>query len=345
VYVVLHHMLPHRLIWAGIDVGVLFRFGQEAVILFFLLSGFVVNYSHRKSADQSGGLYFFKRFSRIYIPLVFVYLVSYLLVCLKYSAIVPIDARGLLLNLFMLQDASALKPGVIVDPYMGNDPLWSLGYECWFYALYFPCWKWISDAHSRSKLVFLVSVASAIVYAVHPDFASRLLMYLGIWWAGVHMADLFIDRNAINLRGMAWPVCSLLAICMVDVFFMLMHSSGEALRFGFHPVLELRHHAFAFLAIMFAFAWRKIGWVGFELSISPFKVVAPISYAIYIGHHHLLVDATYFEFLGNRVVEYALYIFVLLVFAYFLERVVFTNLIFKLSAFMSASGSGFAVEK
>ena len=44
VYVVLHHVFGKGLIIAGKDFSFLFRFGQESVILFFLLSGFVIQY-------------------------------------------------------------------------------------------------------------------------------------------------------------------------------------------------------------------------------------------------------------------------------------------------------------
>ena len=71
-YVVLHHSLPHKIIVAGINIGNLFRFGQEAVILFFLLSGFVINYAFQTGKNKTFRTYFLKRFSRIYIPLLII---------------------------------------------------------------------------------------------------------------------------------------------------------------------------------------------------------------------------------------------------------------------------------
>jgi peptidoglycan/LPS O-acetylase OafA/YrhL len=71
VYVLLHHIIRARL---GIEkglLGLLFSFGQEAVILFFLLSGFVIFYSFSTGRDQSFGSYFRRRWLRIY-PIFFV---------------------------------------------------------------------------------------------------------------------------------------------------------------------------------------------------------------------------------------------------------------------------------
>lgn len=65
IYVVLHHSIPHNLRLEELEIGFLFRFGQEAVILFFLLSGFVINYSFSRGNDKTFRTYFFKRFYRI----------------------------------------------------------------------------------------------------------------------------------------------------------------------------------------------------------------------------------------------------------------------------------------
>ena len=71
-YVVLHHIMPRDLSWGGIDLSLAFRCGQEAVILFFLLSGFVINLSYQRSRDKRFLRFFARRFLRIYVPLVLV---------------------------------------------------------------------------------------------------------------------------------------------------------------------------------------------------------------------------------------------------------------------------------
>lgn len=53
VYVVLHHVLPKTIMMYGINLAVFFRFGQEAVILFFLLLGFVIHYAFECAKDKS----------------------------------------------------------------------------------------------------------------------------------------------------------------------------------------------------------------------------------------------------------------------------------------------------
>ena len=70
-YVVLFHMLPQKIYVFGINIGFLFRFGSEAVIMFLILSGFVIKYSWEKNPNKTFKTYFLKRFVRIYIPLLF----------------------------------------------------------------------------------------------------------------------------------------------------------------------------------------------------------------------------------------------------------------------------------
>ena len=145
-YVVIHHSITSTFTLFSMNLAYLFRFGEEAVILFFLLSGFVINFSFVKSRDKTFRTYFFKRATRIYIPLLIVLVLGYMVECYGAGQVVDAHPKDLLLNLMMLQDISSLKPNVVVDPYMHNSPLWSLSYEWWFYMLYFPIQKILHHA-------------------------------------------------------------------------------------------------------------------------------------------------------------------------------------------------------
>ncbi|PTS93173.1 acyltransferase, partial [Pedobacter sp. HMWF019] len=79
VYVILHHLFNAKCIVFNHDISFLFKFGQEAVMLFFILSGFVIHYSFQRSADRSFRTFLKKRFLRIYIPLIIVFIISYIL--------------------------------------------------------------------------------------------------------------------------------------------------------------------------------------------------------------------------------------------------------------------------
>ena len=214
-YVVLHHTLPHSYGIAGFNAGVLLRFGQEAVILFFLLSGFVIPYSYRLGSDKSFKRYFQSRFYRIYIPLFFALIISYLSFSCNAGSLQNIDVKTLIGNLFMLQDWGFARPNVIVGSYMDNGPLWSLSYEWWFYMLYFPIANLKMSTTVRDRMVFCAAIGFAMLYIVLPQYFVRIGMYLAIWWVGVRLADAYLDGVIDEYKRHVLPVCALAAIVLV----------------------------------------------------------------------------------------------------------------------------------
>lgn len=138
-YVVIHHLAKSR--GVGGWLGVLASFGQEAVIVFFLLSGYVIfgNEIHRVSDISS---YAWRRIRRIYPALLGACAVAALLGILVPAWPASFSWNSLLGSLAGTADISSLKPGVISAPFMGNEPIWSLGYEMAFYML-FPLAAWL----------------------------------------------------------------------------------------------------------------------------------------------------------------------------------------------------------
>ncbi len=319
-YVVLHHMLPNVYLVGNINVGYLVRFGQEAVILFFLLSGFVINYSHRLGSDKSFKRYFQNRFYRIYIPLFFAFIISYLSFSYNAGSLQNIDIKTLLGNIFMLQDWAFSRPNTIVDSYMDNGPLWSLSYEWWFYMLYFPIVNLKMSIASRDRLVFCASIAFAVLYLFEPQYFVRIGMYLAIWWAGVRLADAYLDGVINDYRRQVLPVCALLTIILVlGVNAYLQGAEGAVLTPGKYPMVEMRHLGFACFALVSALVINRISWVPFDFVTRPFLIFAPISYALYIVHVPLARNGEYLGFLNNAYIEWAGYIVVSLLVSYVIE--------------------------
>lgn len=176
-YVVLFHTLPQIFYLGNINVGLLFRFGPEAVIVFFSLSGFVIKYTFEKSKDKSFRYYFIRRFIRLYIPLFFIFLLGYGIKCYQAGMLTDPEWKTLLGNIFMLQDVISQKPNVLSASYMGNGVLWSLSYEWWFYMLFF----FLSTHIKSEKLntwVNIIVILAAASYLIYPFFINRLAMYL-----------------------------------------------------------------------------------------------------------------------------------------------------------------------
>lgn len=331
-YVVIHHTVSNSTTFFGSNIGYLFRFGEEAVILFFLLSGFVINFSFVKARDKTFKTYFFKRATRIYIPLLIVMLLGYFIECYNAGEAVNAYPKDLLLNLLMLQDISSLKPNVVVDPYMHNSPLWSLSYEWWFYMLYFLIQKFVLTDNRKDIFVFSVSIISALTYVYFPIFLPRLLMYMGIWWLGVILSNKYMKSEEITLRSTVMPLSGIFTVFLICGFGVYRASLSGALNgMGVHPVLEMRDQFSALVIIAFGIFWKSRKWILFDKIVKPFLVFAPISYVVYISHYYFVVDAHYFSFITNQTLEFIAYLVAMLAFSYIVEIIIYPKMLKRFS--------------
>jgi peptidoglycan/LPS O-acetylase OafA/YrhL len=295
-YVTLSHVLP--------AVPVLFSFGQEAVMVFFLLSGFVIEYSSSPKLDRGFGYYFGKRFLRIYSVLLCLFVVAAILQ--KAPVHSPAFWRQLCGNLLMLQDFSSGKPHVIVRA-LFSGVLWSLHYEWWFYMLYFPVASRLPRAW-QMHAVGLTGIAAAI----------RM---------GVVMAQAYADRGRVDLKSVLVPSYYLGAISLVLSIGCLRHLlRGGRFTPGLHPFLELQHVGGALAAAYLALAWQHFRWLGFRRLVGWGCWIAPISYALYIGHQPLLAEASYLHGYVPAWIERPLYLAGLLAFCYVTEQWLYRRL-------------------
>tara|TARA_R110002096_G_scaffold285073_8_gene478902 strand:+ start:1227 stop:2282 length:1056 start_codon:yes stop_codon:yes gene_type:complete len=291
------------------------RFGQEAVIVFFLLSGFVIEYSHHHSHDKSFKGYFIKRVTRIYSVFV-----AMLVLCtvLIQPDLMSLDFWRILGgNLLMLQDFEDGKPNVIV-PTLFATALWSLHYEWWFYMLFYPISTYV-EKRRQALLVSCVAIVSALIYVRFPEAVPRLTMYFLIWWVGVELAKSYITNGAVKIRDLRVPAISTLTVLLIlSLNIQLYRQSGETLKFGIHPVLEARHFLAAILTLVVALLWQRMNWIGFSL-LKIGVLIAPISYSLYISHQPLFVNAKYLNFVDNKSIENILYFLTLLSFCWATE--------------------------
>jgi len=327
-YVVFFHILPQKIYLFGINVGLLFRFGPEAVIVFFVLSGFVIKYTYEKSKDKTFKYYFIPRFIRLYIPLLFIFLLGYLLKCYKEGSLASPEWLSLFGNLFMLQDVISQKPHVISPAYMGNGVLWSLSYEWWFYMLFFLLANKI-EKEKLNKWVSIITITAAVTYVIYPFHVNRLAMYFAIWWIGVRFAETYISGEKFTIRAIlpyAYVLFTISAILALNLYIHFSYTKVYTFPLVAYPFIELRHFVFAIMVMFGAVIWQNLQWRGYNLFFGVFKYLAPCSYVIYISHAYLVVGATYLSFIGNKVIEYGLYVVVLIIFSYILEVVVYNRI-------------------
>ncbi len=321
VYVVLHHSFASGIVILGYDISFLFRFGQEAVILFFFLSGFVIQYSFLNSRDKSFKSFFLKRFLRIYIPLFIVFLTNYLILWVQHNKLPTNNLWNIIGNILMLQDNGSLKPNVICEPFLGNSPLWSLSYEWWFYILFILVSLNVKE--NVSNLIYAIGTISAITYLIYPNFINRELMYLIIWWIGTDIARLYIRKQKISFKSLSIPLY-ILGLNILILFVNIETHKRNITAIGRSPILEFRHFSFAFLCLSIAVLWQKINWIGFNQTFGLFEKIAPISFGIYISHWFLITSAHYFDFLiQNKFFLFCAYSVFCLIFSYSIEIIIY----------------------
>lgn len=167
--------------------------GHQAVIVFFVLSGFWIGRSTLRNLEQPDfwRQYLVARLSRLLIVLVPALMLG--------GALDVLGARIWQLPLYFAGtthsmeplSAAALSPltfagnlaflqGILVPSLGSNGPLWSLACEFWFY-LWFPA---LVSAWRGKPKVFLASLAMVVV-------APQLAIYFAIWLMGVavHLSE------------------------------------------------------------------------------------------------------------------------------------------------------------
>jgi len=140
------------------------RLRREAVLLFFVLSGFLVGgriLDRVMNGSFRLGDYALDRMTRIYIPLVPALLLSGLVAGFTQA---PADAALFCMNLLGLQ-------GVWCGMFGANDPLWTLSFEIWFYALG-GALAWLVQTR---RISFFVGAILFVALAVFSKLGSSFL--------------------------------------------------------------------------------------------------------------------------------------------------------------------------
>lgn len=170
------------------------RLGHEFVLIFFVLSGFLVG--GQSLGSYTGGVfsakkYFINRFTRMWvvvIPTLFLGLIvdwqTLLLdpsLNFGYKLTLPIFIG----NLFFLQT-------IVVPSFGSNVPLWSLACEFWYYII-FPIYLFLAFNSYLSNFLkwFLIGVFTLILFFIMPNITK----YFPIWLIGAAIRFIPLKNN------------------------------------------------------------------------------------------------------------------------------------------------------
>lgn len=276
-----------------------FVFGQTAVMIFMILSGFVIFYSVSKSPTLSIRDFLKRRLRRIYPAFILVLLLGWLIKSMAEHRWVSIEPLNLLGNLLMLQDKQ--HPYVWFLPYLGNSPLWTMSYEWWFYILFVPVFYFLKQRQERQQYVAAaIALVGFVSFMLVPNQFSIIAAYFMMWWSGAEMAREYLDKGKVTYRGQAFSIAVLAVntVMWATAAYLSYRETGQISRSEF-PVVQLQHQVTVLVLVIAAIAWHKLRFVGLRETIGIFRHVSPISYMMYIVHVPIILYAEKLQLTGS----------------------------------------------
>lgn len=271
----------------------LFKYGHEAVLFFFVLSGFVIHLRYARRMAEQGmaakfdwGAFVWRRARRLYPPLLAAIGLALVLDSIGvangfaiYSQNTPypvINASVVShLGVTTLLGNLAFLMNTYVPVFGCNGPLWSLKFEWWFYIFYPLFWL----LSRRSIALATVLMAGLFVASFFPSVWPMLLLsdvfsMMLAWWLGALLADLFAGRLKWRWHWVL-PGAGLAGVLALR-FAGPLHDLGMGLIFS------------AVLAGGFLLQERNIRLLWLE----KLKPLGDMSYTLYVTHFPILVLAS-----------------------------------------------------
>jgi peptidoglycan/LPS O-acetylase OafA/YrhL len=190
--------------------------GHQAVIVFFVLSGFLIGGSVIKTTIDkrwSWRSYLINRSSRLYVVLIPALVLGFILdrggMTLSNRGIYAGDFHNHVIE-FAVADRTSISTllgnalflqGICVKPFGSNAALWSLSYEFWYYIL-FPLLVCVVFSAKRFVRLSSAGATAAILVAV----GKNISLYLLVWLCGA-VLNLF-PHHPRNLRTSTILACA-----------------------------------------------------------------------------------------------------------------------------------------
>lgn len=286
--VVVSHYSNETNLWGGsLGSGA----GQAGVILFFILSGFLITKLH---IDQqfnltNCGTYAIRRIARVYPYFVIVAALPAFLVWVGFPGkigMVEIDSFPKYLRQILLVER-------------GANVFWTIQVEILFYASFIGIW--IFARAVRNSIIVFVVVALVMVCSLLLKPKTGFLFFdsAHIFLIGV-LSAIAYKWMPNRLTGLAWSVAGLSLLLSVPLTFPVIYKSLTGVEID--PWLSIL--VLAQLATLFNLSLRGSGLLGGFLSSKVLVWLGKISYSIYLLHYFVLVG---FLSLAGPVTNHAIY--------------------------------------
>jgi peptidoglycan/LPS O-acetylase OafA/YrhL len=271
-------LLPDPTLWYQVF-AFFTGFGHQAVVLFFVLSGWLVGGSllNKVIGPKAMISYAIDRFTRLWVVLIPAFVLTLLIgtstesvdpsqIC--YSRENEYSATSFVGNLFGLQD-------MVVPRFGGNFSLWSLANEIWYYVL-FP----LLLLPFISRSTFTQAGASLTGAALAYCLSFEIVLYFLIWLLGVAFSRIKIDCSRLHRAGLV-----ALLIC-VSVYYRLTGSNDTLVAESFIQDLVF---SLAFLTLLSSLQIRADPQrIGTRLATAIGNWFAQFSFTLYVVHVPLI---------------------------------------------------------
>lgn len=254
-------------------------FSHQAVVIFFLLSGWLVGGSllNRLGEPRALTSYAIDRLTRMWIVLIPAFLLTLVIgaitnvvnpAALSFSPANEYSATAFIGNLLGLQDLA-------VPRYGGNFALWSMANEIWYYVLFPLLVLPFSGKSALGRAAALLTFLLAAWFLSGP-----IMLYLPVWLLGVGFSRIRIDATRAQ-RGVL--IAALLAL---SVYFRLTGSNDklEAASFVQDVVFSI-----AFLLVLSSVQFKADAshWL-VRIASKTGARIAAFSFTLYVVHVPLL---------------------------------------------------------
>jgi len=305
------HLVAFRILTAGSVFYKVASIGYVGVGLFFVLSGFILVYTHGER-DVRAGEFWRARFPRLYLAYAFSLLVTlpWFLYAVLYTHRLSVPWAVAHLKLAMFLRIILLHAWVPPAALVCNAVSWSLSVEAFFYLLFPYLLKRFARASSARLILFgvlfwCVSLAVTTGYTgLNPDGLSRINSDAGAFWLTVVKFNPLV-RLPEFLIGMAYGFHYLRV--RANPKLAAPPVLGGLLGFGVvvsfsasipYPVLHTSILAPAFAAIIYGLALQP--GLPATLTLRPMVLLGDASYSFYLLHYFLLTVCYFTPRLGFR---------------------------------------------
>lgn len=259
-----------------------FRYGTQAVLVFFLISGFVIHLRQAKAIARGetprfeAGGFLLRRARRLMPALVFALALTVVLDLIG-SAVMASRYAAFTHSPAVLAGNVLFMQRIVTATFGSNGALWSLSYEGVFYVIY-PAWlasRLRFGMRGAFGAAFAIGLAGLTANLIEPSAVLVIAPYFAIWAMGALVAELFAQRA--TLRPL--PVLALASVLAGGALLI----GGEQGSMGMYAVFG--SGAALGFAVLVLHPWgHRAG-----AALVKFQSLGACSYTLYVTHVPILV--------------------------------------------------------